>query len=192
MLLKQPTDEIILKIAYFGPGMSGKTTNLEKLKEIVGIDYTSELTSISTNNHRTLFFDYMQLKIGPVFGLNPVINLYTVAGQDFYHTTQEIVLAGVDGLVFVADSQPDRMMDNVLSFNQLKRCLNNAKLDWMKISTVLQCNKQDLETALEPEAIQDRLGAEKLRYLPAAAIHGIGVIETLREVLLMVISENVK
>ncbi len=192
MLIKRPKDEIMIKIAYFGPGMSGKTTNLEKIQEIVGKDYASELTSIRTQNHRTLFFDYMQLKIGPVYGINPVINLYTVAGQDFYHTTQEIILAGVDGLVFVADSQPDRMMDNVLSFNQLKRCLNSAKLDWMKISTVLQCNKQDLETALEPEAIQDRLGAEKLRYLPAAAIHGIGVIETLREVLLMVISANVK
>ncbi len=192
MLIKKPTEEILLKIAYFGPGMSGKTTNLEKIQEIVGREYTSELTSISTENHRTLFFDYMQLKIGPVFKLNPIVNLYTVAGQDYYHTTQEIVLSGVDGLVFVADSHPERMTDNILSFNQLKRCLNNANLDWTKVPTVLQCNKQDMENSLAPEAIQDRLGAEKLRYFPAAAIHGIGVIETLREVLFMVISENTK
>lgn len=192
MLIKQPTDEILLKIAYFGPGMSGKTTNLEKIREIVGVDYTSELTSISTNNHRTLFFDYMQLKMGSVFGLNPVVNLYTVAGQDYYHTTQEIVLSGIDGLIFVADSQPDRMMENILSFNQLKRCLNNVNFNWMKVPTVLQCNKQDLENSLAPDAIQDRLGAEKLRYFPAAAIHGIGVIETLREILFMVISENAR
>jgi len=192
MLIKAPADELHLKIAYFGPGMSGKTTNLKKIREIIGPSNTSEITSIDTHYNRTLFFDFIQLKIDSIYGLNLRINLYTVPGQELYKAIQEIVLNGIDGLVFVVDSQRERIGDNLAALIQLKKFLANAGISFLHIPKVFQYNKQDLATALKPEVIKPKIMAENMSGFPASAINGIGVIETLKEIILMITDANSK
>ena len=186
MIIKELFGEIHLKIVYFGPGLSGKTTNLEKLHEKLGPACCGKLASIKTREDRTLYFDFMQLKIGKINGLTPKFNIYTVPGQTYYKATRQLVLVGVDGIVFVADSQLDRMDDNIKSFNDLKRFINEMGKTFNDIPVILQCNKQDLETALEPEDMQAKLSANGMPNFSAIAIEGKGVFETLRDIIVRV------
>lgn len=186
VLIKELLGEIHLKIVYFGPGLSGKTTNLEKIHKGLGPAYCSKLTTIKTREDRTLFFDFMQVKIGKIYGLTPKFNIYTVPGQAYYKETRKLVLVGVDGIVFVADSQANRMHDNIDSFNDLKRYINDIGKSLETMPVILQSNKQDLESALKPEIIQEKLAVNGLPNLPAIAIQGKGVFETLREIVVRI------
>jgi len=186
MIIKELLGEIHLKIVYFGPGLSGKTTNLEKIYEKLGSTSCSELTTIKTREDRTLFFDFIQLNAGKINGLIPKFNIYTVPGQAYYKATRQLVLVGVDGIVFVADSQENRMPDNIESFHDLKNLLEQVGKHYDVIPIVLQCNKQDLPTALAPEIIQKQLNADGLSCFPACAIESTGVFETLRDVIINV------
>lgn len=186
MLIKELLGEVHLKIVYFGPGMSGKTTNLQRIHSKIDPNNCGKLTTIKTRDDRTLFFDFMQVKLGKIYGLTPKFNLYTVPGQTYYQATRKLVLVGVDGVVFVADSQADRMTANMESFNDLKGFLAEMGKSFQTVPTILQCNKQDLETALTPEEIQVQLSATELACYPAVAVQDIGVFETLRDVIVRV------
>lgn len=186
MLIKELLGEIHLKIVYFGPGMSGKTTNLQEIHSRINPSHRGRLTVIKTREDRTLFFDFMQLKTGKIYGLTPKFNLYTIPGQAYYQATRKLVLVGADGIVFVADSQAHRMQDNIDSFNDLKRFLKEMSKSFENIPIILQCNKQDLASALKPEIIRKELSANGFTCLPAVAIQNIGVFETLKEVIVRV------
>jgi hypothetical protein len=186
MLIKDLTGEIHLKIVYFGPGMSGKTTNLQEIHNKVCPDSRTKLTTIKTREDRTLFFDFTQIKLGKICGLTPKFNLYTVPGQTYYKATRKLVLNGVDGVVFVADSQAARMTENLESFADLKNFLQQMGESLGSIPTILQCNKQDLTTALKPELIKKELGANGLACYPAMAIKRIGVFETFKDIITQV------
>ena len=186
MVIKELLGEIHLKIVYFGPGLSGKTTNLEKIHHKLGPAICTNLTTIKTREDRTLFFDFMQIKIGKINGLTPKFNIYTVPGQSYYKATRQLVLVGVDGIVFVADSQRDRMQDNIESYNDLKQFLHEIGKSFEDIPVILQCNKQDIATALKPEFIQQQLAANDISCYPAIAIQGTGIFETLREIIVRI------
>ena len=186
MVIKELLGEIHLKIVYFGPGLSGKTTNLEKIHRGMGPAHCGSLTTIKTREDRTLFFDFIQIKIGKIYGLTPKFNIYTVPGQSYYKATRKLVLVGADGIVFVADSQANRMQDNIDSFNDLKRYIKEMGKSFDTISVILQSNKQDLEFALKPEAVQRKLSANGLPNFPAIAIQGKGVFETLQEIVVRI------
>ncbi|MBN1352513.1 gliding-motility protein MglA [candidate division KSB1 bacterium] len=186
MLIKELLGEIHLKIVYFGPGMSGKTTNLQVIHSKLNPASRGKLTVIKTREDRTLFFDFMQIKMGKIYGLTPKFNLYTVPGQSYYQVTRKLVLMGVDGVVFVADSQANRIRDNIESFNDLNSFLKKMGKSFESIPIILQCNKQDLASALKPEIIQKELSADDLSCYPARAIQSIGVFETLKEIIMRV------
>lgn len=186
MIIKELLGEIHLKIVYFGPGLSGKTTNLEKIHREIGPGHCGSLTTIKTREDRTLFFDFMQLKIGKIYGLTPKFNIYTVPGQSYYKATRKLVLVGADGIVFVADSQANRMQDNIDSFNDLKQYTREMGKSFETMPVILQSNKQDLKPALTPEIVQEKLSANGLPNFPAIAIQGKGVFETLREIIVRI------
>lgn len=186
MLVKELYGEIHLKIVYFGPGMSGKTTNLQQIYAKVDPAYRGKLTQIKTREERTLFFDFMQIKMGKICGLTPRFNLYTVPGQSYYKATRKLVLFGVDGVVFVADSQPERFQENVQAFLDLKQFLREMNKSLSSVPTVIQCNKQDLDHALSPDILQNRLNAPQLHCYPAVATRSEGVFETLRDIVVQV------
>lgn len=186
MVIKESQGEIHLKIVYYGPGQSGKTTNLEKIHEKVNPAHRGKLTTIKTRDDRTLFFDFMQVKMGKIFGLTPKFNIYTVPGQSYYKSTRKLVLAGVDGLVFVADSQQYMMQQNIESFEDLKHALKVMGKSFDNIPLVLQCNKQDLPSALKPEEIKFQLLAHAFPCYPAIAIQGVGIFETLKDIMVRV------
>ena len=183
MIIKELQGEVHLKIVYFGPALSGKTTNLEKIHEKISPKFRSDLTTIKTREDRTLFFDFMQLNMGKINGLLPRFNLYTVPGQAYYQATRQLVLVGVDGIVFVADSQPDRMDDNIQAYFDLQKYLQEMEKSTSSIPVVLQCNKQDLNDAVLPDDIQKNLAANGLPCVPSSALNGSGVIETLNQII---------
>lgn len=186
MLIKELLGEIHLKIVYFGPGMSGKTTNLQIIHSRINPVNCGKLTTIKTREDRTLFFDFMQLKMGKIGGLKPKFNMYTVPGQTYYKATRKLVLVGVDGVVFVADSQLSRMQENQESFQDLKLFLKEMGKSFDTVPTILQCNKQDHIHAIRPPEIQARLGAQELFCQPAVAVRGLGVFETLQHIIVRV------
>lgn len=186
MLIKELLGEIHLKIVYFGPGMSGKTTNLQQIHRRINPAHSGKLTVIKTREDRTLFFDFMQLKMGKISGLTPKFNMYTVPGQSYYQATRKLVLMGVDGIIFVADSQASQMQANIDSFNDLNHFLKKMNRSFETVPTILQCNKQDLPYILKPDIIQQELSAYSLPCYSAVAIRSIGVFETLKEIIMRV------
>ncbi|RME81745.1 MAG: GTPase, partial [Planctomycetota bacterium] len=136
--------EVNCKIVYYGPGMSGKTTNLEVIHQKAPKERKGELTSIATEGDRTLFFDFMPLDLGKVAGMNTKFQLYTVPGQVYYNSTRKLVLQGADGVIFVADAQRNKLAENLESLQNLKENLAEYSLDIRKIPLVIQYNKMDL------------------------------------------------
>ncbi len=171
------TKEIILKIVYYGPGLSGKTTNLQKLHQSVNqIQYT-ELFSINTMEDRTLFFDLMPFEV-EVLKRKIKFQVYTVPGQVHYDSTRRIILAGADGVVFVADSQKSKLNENIQSVNNLHVNLRANRLDIRTIPLVFQYNKRDLNDIISIEELEQKLNFRKVNSFQAVAIEGKGVIET--------------
>jgi signal recognition particle receptor subunit beta len=136
--------ELNLKIVYYGPASSGKTTNLEQIHTRVDAAHRSDLVSLKTYEDRTLFFDFLQLELGKISGLTPKIHLYTVPGQSNYEAVRKLVLRGADGVVFVADSAPERVNANLAAWQDMKSHLRSLNLSREHTPIVLQCNKQDL------------------------------------------------
>lgn len=177
------TMQMAAKIVYYGPGLCGKTTNLSYIYAKTAPSSRGEMVSLETETDRTLFFDLLPLEVGKVGGFRTRLQLYTVPGQVFYNTTRKLVLKGVDGIVFVADSQRPMADANVESFENLKENLAELGIDFATIPLVLQYNKRDLKNILTVEELNAALNPEgKYQVFEAVATQGIGVFETLKAI----------
>ena len=186
--------EINAKIVYYGPGLSGKTTNLEKIYDSVPETNRGRMVSMKTQTDRTLFFDLLPLDLGDLQGMKTRLLLYTVPGQVYYNATRKLVLKGVDAVVFVADSAADKMTENRESFSNLEMNLKAYGIDIRSIPLVIQFNKRDLPNAVSVEDLNRELNRLNVPWFEAQAANGVGVFETLRGVsklLLAKISKDV-
>lgn len=175
------TMQMAAKIVYYGPGLCGKTTNLHQIYAKTSPQSRGEMVSLETETDRTLFFDLLPIDVGVIGGFKTRLQLYTVPGQVFYNTTRKLVLKGVDGIVFVADSQRPMLDANAESFRNLRENLAEIGLNVDELPVVIQLNKRDLPNAADPDAILDVLDAERrLDYVEAIATTGVGVFETLK------------
>ncbi len=171
--------EIQFKIVYYGPALGGKTTNIEALHEITDPEGASSLTSLKTSEDRTLFFDFLPFELGEIQGYNIRIQIYTVPGQVHYNTTRKVVLSGADGIVFVADSAPNRLQENFTSFENMKSNLLANRMNLDHIPVVIQCNKRDLPGAAPVALILAAMRLEaKAAAEEACALNGEGVVRT--------------
>jgi mutual gliding-motility protein MglA len=174
--------EINCKIVYYGPGLGGKTTNLQHVYEKTAEKQKGKMISLATETDRTLFFDFLPLDLGTVRGFRTRFHLYTVPGQVFYDASRKLILRGVDGVVFVADSQEERMDANYEALENLQQNLNEHGYDFNTIPYVLQLNKRDLPSAMASELLKVELMRKNEPVFEAIATKGDGVFETLREV----------
>jgi signal recognition particle receptor subunit beta len=174
--------ELNLKIVYYGPGLSGKTTNLEQIYANVDPKKRTDLVSLKTEEDRTLFFDFLQLELGMVCTLTPKIHLYTVPGQTFYEASRRLVLRGTDGVVFVADSSAARVNDNLLSWEKMKEHLDSFRMPMVELPIVIQWNKQDLPDALGASVLEEIMQTNGYPSFESIAIQGKGVFETLKAI----------
>ncbi|MEQ1891645.1 MAG: ADP-ribosylation factor-like protein [Planctomycetota bacterium] len=169
-----------LKVVYYGPGMSGKTTNLEIIHQRAPEGNRGDLTSISTDGDRTLFFDYMPLDLGTVAGMRTAFQLYTVPGQVYYNSTRKLVLQGVDGVIFIADSSAAMMNQNLESLRNLEENLNEYGKSLATLPHVIQFNKRDLPDAMSVEELSRLLNPHNAPVFEAIANSGQGVFPTLK------------
>lgn len=181
--------EINCKIVYYGPGLCGKTTNLQHIFDSTAPGSKGKLISLATETDRTLFFDFMPLELGTVRGFKTRFHLYTVPGQVFYDASRKLILKGVDGVVFVADSQEERMDANIESLANLEENLQANGYDLMKIPYVLQLNKRDLPGSLPVADITAELRRKDETVHEAVASKGTGVFDTLKAVAKLVLTE---
>ena len=186
--------EINCKIVYYGPGLCGKTTNLQFIYEKTNPNAKGKLISLATETDRTLFFDFLPLELGNVRGFKTRFHLYTVPGQVFYDASRKLILKGVDGVIFVADSQRERMDANVESLRNLELNLKTQGYDIRALPYVLQLNKRDLPSAVPVEEMKAKLGLNNEPVLEAIAAseEGIGVFDTLKAVAKLVLHDLTK
>jgi mutual gliding-motility protein MglA len=181
--------EINCKIVYYGPGLGGKTTNLQWIFERTGEQQKGKMISLATETERTLFFDFLPLDLGTVRGFKTRIHLYTVPGQVFYDASRKLILRGVDGVVFVADSQEERMDANAEALENLQENLKEHSYDFNRIPYVLQLNKRDLPNAMPVDTLKKELLKKEEPVIEAIAFQGVGVFETLKAVAKLVLIE---
>ncbi|HVP36603.1 MAG TPA: ADP-ribosylation factor-like protein [Terriglobales bacterium] len=181
--------EICCKIVYYGPGLSGKTTNLIYIHKKAPPQTKGELISLATDADRTLYFDFLPIDIGPVQGFATKFQLYTVPGQVYYNATRKLVLRGVDGLVFVADSQAAKLEENIESMNNLIENLEEYGYVLEELPMVIQYNKRDLEEVSSLEELEKCLNPRGLPYFEAEAVKGIGVFDTLKAISKLVLEK---
>ena len=183
-LVNFTTREITCKIVYYGPGRSGKTTNLQYIYSQVPAERRGRMVSLATQTDRTLFFDFLPLDLGSISGFTTKFQLYTVPGQVYYDATRKLVLQGADGVVFVADSQARQLDENIESLQNLHQNVLEHGVDIRVLPLVLQYNKQDLppDLVLAPAELDDALNFRSLPSFPADALSGAGVFETLKAV----------
>lgn len=191
VLINKAINEITCKLVYYGPGLCGKTTNLEQIYESPKMSNKGKMISMSTETDRTLFFDFMPMELGTIGGQKVRVQLYTVPGQVFYDATRKLVLRGADGVVFVADSQASMKESNIESLENLKTNLRLNRLDPDKIPIVYQLNKRDLQNVSPPGEMAEYLGVGAAPVVEASAINGEGVTQTLRTAVALML-ENVK
>jgi signal recognition particle receptor subunit beta len=184
--------EINCKIVYYGPGLCGKTTNLQYIYDKTNPNAKGKLISLATETDRTLFFDFLPLELGTVRGFRTRFHLYTVPGQVFYDASRKLILKGVDGVIFVADSQVERMDANVESVENLQTNLKTQGYDINTIPYVLQLNKRDLPNVAPAEEMKGLLMRKDEPVFEAVAAKGPGVFETLKGVAKLVLQELTK
>ena len=180
VLINKAINEVTVKLVYYGPGLCGKTTNLEKIYGNPKLENKGKMISMSTETDRTLFFDFMPMELGTIGGQKVRVQLYTVPGQVFYDATRKLVLRGADGVVFVADSQSSMRESNIQSLENLITNLRLNRIDPQKIALVFQYNKRDLPNVDSVEDMNGYLHPDGTPVVEAAAITGTGVTATLR------------
>ena len=168
------------KIIYYGPGLSGKTTNLDYIYSKLPEATRGPFTTIPTQSERTLFFDFMPMGLGKINDYDVKLSLYTVPGQVFYSASRKLILKGVDGVIFVADSQSDRLDANIESIRDLKENLLDYKIDFANLAYILQLNKRDLATALPVPVLIKELQQKGEPVIDSVASQGVGVFKTLK------------
>ena len=183
------TREINCKIVYYGPGLCGKTTNLQYIYDSTAPQAKGKLISLATETDRTLFFDFMPLELGTVRGFKTRFHLYTVPGQVYYDASRKLILKGVDGVVFVADSQEERFDANIESLYNLEENLKSQGYDLMQLPYVLQLNKRDLPTVVPADELTAELQRKGEPVFEAIASNGTGVFDTLKAVAKQVLTE---
>jgi signal recognition particle receptor subunit beta len=181
-LVNYSTREITCKIVYYGPGRSGKTSNLQYVHAFVPEERKGPMVSLATETDRTLFFDFLPIDLGTISGFRTRIQLYTVPGQVYYNATRKLVLRGADGVVFVADSQRERHEENIESFRNLHENLLEEGIGIPEFPMVLQYNKRDLPGIVPIHELEDLLNFRSLPAFPAAAVEGTGVFDTLKSI----------
>jgi len=188
------TREISCKVVYYGPGLSGKTTNLQVIHQKMPQDKRTDMVSLATEGDRTLFFDFLPLNLGDIKGFKTRFQLYTVPGQVYYNSTRKLVLRGVDGIVFVADSQRSRQAENLESLQNLRQNLQDYGMNLDDIPFVLQYNKRDMDNVFTLDEMNEMLNPDKkIQFFPATAHNGKGVVTTLKTIAMLVIEKfNVK
>lgn len=180
--LNYSTREINFKIVYYGPGLSGKTTNIKTIYNKVKQDNKGKLVSLATETERTLFFDFFPLDLGSVKGYKVKFHLYTVPGQIYYSSSRKLIMKGVDGTVFVADSQRERFEANYESLNDMLQNLNEYNIDFETLPYVLQLNKRDLPNITPANELITALRKRDEPVIEAMALKGDGVVETLKAI----------
>jgi signal recognition particle receptor subunit beta len=186
VLFNYSTKELTAKVVYYGPGLCGKTTNLQWIHEKVPIKNKGKMLSLATETDRTLFFDFLPIELGTIRGMRTRIQLYTVPGQVFYNATRRMVLKGADCVVFCCDSQEPMLEANVESFENMRQNLEANEIDPEEIPLVFQYNKRDLPNALPIEILNERMNPRGLPFYEAIAVKGVGVEETLKGVVTLV------
>jgi hypothetical protein len=181
--------EINCKIVYYGPGLCGKTTNLQYVYKKTNPDQKGKLISLATETERTLFFDFLPLALGDIKGFKVRFHLYTVPGQVFYAASRKLILKGVDGVVFVADSQIERMEANIESLEDLRINLAEQGYDLDKLPYIIQHNKRDLPNIAPIESMNKLLNPRNVPFFEGVAVSGPGVFETLKNVAKQVLIE---
>lgn len=181
--------EINCKIVYYGPGLCGKTTNLQYIYNRTNPDSKGKMISLATETERTLFFDFLPLSLGEIRGFKTRFHLYTVPGQVFYDASRKLILKGVDGVVFVVDSQIDRMEANMESLENLRYNLQEQGYDLDKIPYVIQYNKRDLPNVASVEELRTLTNKTGVPDFEAIATSGEGVFDTLKSVAKLVLTE---
>ncbi|UCF30968.1 MAG: GTPase domain-containing protein [bacterium] len=181
--------EINCKIVYYGPGLCGKTTNLQFIYRKTNPQARGKMISLATETDRTLFFDFLPLSLGDIRGFKTRFHLYTVPGQVFYDASRKLILKGVDGVVFVADSQMERMEANIESLENLRANLKEQGYDLDSIPLVLQWNKRDLPNVVAVQELEKALNNRHVPSFEAVAPEGIGVFETLKAIAKLVLIE---
>ena len=181
--------EINCKIVYYGPGLGGKTTNLQYIHQATSAENRGKLVSLATETERTLFFDFLPIDLGQIRGFRTRFHLYTVPGQVFYDSSRKLILKGVDGVVFVADSQEQRLDANLESISNLTQNLTEHGFDIGKLPYVLQLNKRDLPGAMPAEDLKDLLLVKEEPVIEAVATQGVGVLPALKAVARQVLVE---
>jgi len=181
--------ELNCKVVYYGPGLGGKTTNLQYIYDITNAENKGKMISLATETERTLFFDFLPIDLGQIRGLRTRFHLYTVPGQVFYDASRKLILRGVDGVVFVADSQEERLDANLESLTNLRHNLKEHGFDLLKIPYVLQLNKRDLPNIMPAEELTRLLQVKGEPVFEAIAVRGEGVLETLKAVARQVLVE---
>jgi signal recognition particle receptor subunit beta len=188
MFINWQLRQINLKVVYYGPALSGKTTNLEQIHAKIDPTKRSDLVSLKTYEDRTLYFDFLQLELGKINGLTPKIQLYTVPGQAFYEASRKLVLRGADGVVFVADSGSNRINENIESWQNMHKHLVSLGLSSDNLPIIVQFNKQDLPNALPAPFMTNMMNCQKYRTTPAVANIGQGVFDTLKAIIAGVVA----
>ncbi len=186
-MINYASREINCKIVYYGPGLCGKTTNLEYVYEKVSPNTRGKLISLATETERTLFFDFLPVDLGAIRGFKTRFHLYTVPGQVYYNASRKLILKGVDGVVFVGDSQVERLDANIESMHNLYENLSEYGLDLREIPFVIQYNKRDLPNISSLDELQRELNPNGVPHFEAVAVRGIGVFDTLKAVSKLVI-----
>jgi len=181
--------EINCKIVYYGAGLGGKTTNLQYIYQKTAEQQKGKMISLATETERTLFFDFLPLDLGSVRGFKTRMHLYTVPGQVFYDASRKLILRGVDGIVFVADSQEERMDANLEAMDNLMANLQEHGYNFEKIPYVLQLNKRDLPNVLPVDQLKNELQRKNEAVIESVAFQGVGVFETLKEIARQVLIE---
>jgi signal recognition particle receptor subunit beta len=181
--------EINCKIVYYGPGLCGKTTNLQYIYNKTNPDAKGKMISLATETERTLFFDFLPLALGEIRGFKTRFHLYTVPGQVFYDASRKLILKGVDGVVFVADSQIARTEANLESLENLRTNLAEQGYSLDKLPYVIQYNKRDMPSVAPVEELRELLNPNKVPEFEAIASTGVGVFETLKAVAKLVLTE---
>jgi signal recognition particle receptor subunit beta len=179
--------EISFKIVYYGPGMSGKTTNLVHIHKNLRPDRKGELVMLDTEEERTLFFDFFPLELGQVEGFSVRFNMYTVPGQSYYEASRKLVLDSADGVVFVVDSQAGRLQENLDAYAQLLEQLDSLGMDSRSFPVVLQYNKRDCEDLIPLGTLESKFKLNGIPVFESVAQKGKGVMETVRTVTQMVV-----
>ncbi|MBD3384502.1 gliding-motility protein MglA [candidate division KSB1 bacterium] len=189
MHIDHQKNEIVFKIVYYGPGLSGKTTNLEYVHSQLDPGLCGDLISLKTSEGRTLFFDFLHLELGRIQGKKPRFHLYTTAGQARYAASRQVVLQGTDSLVFVVDSQRGRLADNFASLKELQNRLTQNGVAITQLPWLIQYNKRDLPMAEDVAVLERKLNIWEVPYIEAIAVTGRGVFLTLRKAIELIIKK---